>query len=166
MSRILTSLVTLSGLSAFILARADVELPLQKPGLWETHVQRTIMGRKQDTVAKVCMTNDVQKKVRAMADNINKQDACTASTTRTAPNTYVTERRCTTGLLAGSVIRSTMTFASDGVIHGEVHTQRGSMDSVTVQDSRYLGSCPSDMAPGDSVLDNGMKTNLLSPGGR
>lgn len=159
MSRILTSLIVLTGSATFTLARADVQLPLQKPGLWETHMQQTLMGRKQDVVSKACLTSEVQQKMRAMSEGLRKESECTVTTTHPAPNIYVTESRCTKGRLAGSVTRTTTTYTSDGAFHQEVHTQ-GS-DSVMALDSRYLGSCPADMAPGDTVV-NGMKMNILS----
>ncbi len=159
MPRILTSLIILAVSSTFTVAQADVELPLQKPGLWETHMQQTLMGQRHDIVSKACLTSEVQKKMRSMSEGIRKQSQCTVTTTRPTPNTYVTESRCTKGRLAGSATRTTTTYTSDGAFHQEVHTQ-GS-DAVMAVDSHYLGSCPSDMAPGDTVV-NGMKMNILS----
>ena len=163
MPSLLMSFLVIGGLSYGAVAMADTELPLQKPGLWETRSQQTIMGQAQDAVAKSCLSNEVQKQMKSMADGMNKQNQCTGKIAHPSANTYVTESRCTGGFLAGSVIRTTTVYESDSVIHQEIHTQKGSTDSVAKQDSRYLGSCPADMKPGDTVLSNGMKVNVVSP---
>jgi len=144
-------------------AIADTELPLQKAGLWETRSQQAMMGQAQDVVAKTCLSDDVQRRMKAIADGVNKQNRCAATTTRPAVNTYVTESRCTGGFLAGSATKTTIVYESDNLIHQEIRTRQGSTDSVAKQDSRFLGSCPADMKPGDTVLSNGMKINLASP---
>jgi hypothetical protein len=36
----------------------------------------------------------------------------------------------------------------------------GDSESVTIIDSRYLGSCPADMKPGDTVMADGTKMSL------
>jgi hypothetical protein len=163
MPSLLMSFLVIGGLSYGAVAMADTELPFQKAGLWETRSQQTIMGKTHDAVSKSCLSNEVQKQMKSMADGMNKQNMCTATTTHPSANTYVTESRCTGGLLTGSVIRTTTVYESDSVIHQEIHTQNGSTDSVARQDSRHLGSCPADMKPGDTVLSNGMKVNLASP---
>jgi len=163
MRSLLMSFLVMGGLSYGAVAMADTELPLQKAGLWETRSQQTIMGQTHDAVSKSCLSNEVQKQMKFMADGMSKQNQCTATITHPSANTYVTESRCTGGLLAGSVIRTTTVYESDAVIHQDIHTQKGSTDSVARQDSRYLGSCPADMKPGDTVLSNGMKVNIVSP---
>ena len=158
--------MALTVVAAFLygaVAMADTELPLQKAGLWETRSQRTIMGQMHDSVSKSCLSDEVQKQMKSMAEGMNKQNQCTATITHPSANTYVTESRCTGGILAGSVTKTTAVYESESVIHQEIHTQKGSTDSVTKQDSRYIGSCPADMKPGDTVLSNGMKVNLVSP---
>jgi len=163
MRNLLISFLVMGGLSYGAAAIADTELPSQKAGLWETRSQQTIMGQTRDAVTKSCLSDAAQKQMKSMADGMNKQNQCTATITHPSANTYVTESRCTGGFLAGSVIRTTTVYESDSVIHQEIHTQKGSTDSVARQDSRYLGSCPADMKPGDTVLSNGMKVNVLSP---
>jgi hypothetical protein len=155
------SFALIGALSYAALATAD-ELPLQKAGLWETHSQQTMMGHTHEAVSKSCLTSDVQKQMKSMAEGVNKQNQCTPTITHPSANTYVTESRCTGGMLAGTVIKTTTVYQGDSV-HQEVHTQRGSLDVMAKQDSRYLGSCPADMKPGDTVLSNGMKINVLSP---
>lgn len=144
-------------------ATADTELPLQKAGLWETHSQQTMMGHTHDAVSKSCLSNDVQKQMKSMADGMNKQNQCVSTITHPSANTFVTESHCTGGMLAGTLIRTTTVYESATALHQEVHTQKGSMDALMKQDSRYLGSCPADMKPGDTVLSNGMKINVVSP---
>ncbi len=142
---------------------AEPQLPLMKEGLWESHTQRNAPGRKSESDSKICQTHDVEKAMRAQADQMMQAGHCTAVVTRPAPGTYVTESHCDKGLLAGTVTKTITVFQSETAVHLETHSTAGQTETTTIIDQRYVGSCPADMKPGDVIMPGGMKMNLVSP---
>jgi hypothetical protein len=148
-------------LASIGLATADEpQLPLMKEGLWQAHTSMTLRGKTTEVNSKMCQTHETQKKERDFSSDLRKKNQCADSITQTSPSSWVSENKCQSGPLAGTVSKSTMTFQGDTAYHSEVHIQRNGGEDVTVIDSKYVGPCPSDMRPGDTVLDNGMKMNL------
>ena len=147
--------------TSFALASAaEPQLPVMKEGLWESHTQQVIQGKKVETSMKICQTHAIEESMKSTGEKLRAANQCTESLTQTSANSYTSESRCTQGTLAGSVTKSTFTFQGDTASHMEMHMTKGQTDSVTIIDSKYLGSCPADMKPGDAVMANGMKMNF------
>ena len=139
---------------------ADVQLPAMKEGLWESHTQQVLQGKKFETSMKICQTHSIEKSMKSVGDGIRKTNQCTEVVTRTSANSYASESRCMKGPLAGSVTKTIYTFQGDTASHVEMHMAQGQFDNVTSISSRYLGSCPVDMKPGDAVMADGTKMNF------
>jgi hypothetical protein len=143
------------------LATADEpEMPLMKEGLWQAHTSMTLRGKTTEVNVKMCQTHETQKKEREFSAGLRKKNDCVANITQASPNSFVSENKCQSGPLAGTVSKGTMVFQGDTGYHSETHIQRNGGEDVTVIDSKFVGPCPADMKPGDTVLDNGTKVNL------
>jgi len=139
---------------------AEPQLPLMKEGLWESRSQQVIQGSKRELVSKICQSHEFEKSMKQAAEAMRQKNQCVQTVSQPAPNTYVSESRCSQGLLAGSVTRSTVVYQSDTSVHMENHTVKDHVETSSTIDSRYLGACPADMKPGDTVMADGTKINV------
>jgi hypothetical protein len=132
--------------------------PPMKDGLWETHSTQTQQGKTVfDTSVKMCQSKELTKSMQSNGEELRKKNKCTSAVTQPSPNTYVEESRCAEGPNAGSVTKVIYTFQGDIASHMEMHMNEGKSETVMIMDSKYLGSCPADMKPGDAVMADGKK---------
>ncbi|MGO9992259.1 MAG: DUF3617 domain-containing protein [Steroidobacteraceae bacterium] len=142
-------------------ARSDeIQLPLLKEGLVESHTQMIFAKNKIESVMKLCSTHELDKSMKSAGESVRKRNHCTEVTTRLSVNSFSSEMHCDKD---GSVTKTTITYQGDTSSHVEQHTTTGQSESVTIIDQRYLGSCPSDMKPGDAVMADGKKISLGAP---
>ena len=139
---------------------AEVQLPAMKDGLWESHTQQVLQGKKFEASMKICQTHEIEKSMKSAGDEMRKTNQCTEIVTQTSATSYTSESRCMKGPLAGSVTKMTYTYQGDTASHMEMHMAQGQSDNVTIIESRYLGSCPVGMKPGDAVMADGTKMNF------
>lgn len=135
-------------LTAFSVAPA-LELPVQKPGLWQT----TMTGEKIPGGSRsynVCLDVASLAEAKATADAHLKND-CSKNDVRKQGDTWIAESTCT---LSGiHVVGHTETvFSGDQSFHTQVTSsydspKHGTTTSVMTVDSKYLGAC----APGQKV---------------
>jgi hypothetical protein len=147
------------------LAVADEpQMPPLKEGLWESHTQMTIQNAKHETVLKLCRSHDFDKYMKdttkAAAAGLHKQNQCTDTTTQVSPSSYSSESHCAKD---GSVTKTTATFQGDTSYHMEMHRKDNQSETVTTLDDKYVGRCPADMKPGDTVMADGKKFNFFTP---
>lgn len=138
----------------------EMQPPLMKEGLWENHSSQTMMGRTFQTTIKICQSIDAQKKEREFAAKVRERNKCTVTMSQPSPGVYLSESRCALGASAGSVSRSTMTFQGDGSYRVETRMTIAGNDHVSVMDAKYVGPCPPDMKPGDTLMPDGRKINV------
>jgi hypothetical protein len=142
-------------------ASADqIQLPPLKEGLWESHTHQVIQKRKVETVMKLCRTNALDKSMKSAGEEMRKSYHCVVVLTRQSANSFFSEMHCDKGPLSGSVNKTTMTYQSDTSYRVEQRMTMGQSETVTIIDERYLGSCPSDMKPGDALMADGKKISL------
>jgi hypothetical protein len=135
--------------------------PPMKDGLWETHSAETQQGKIVfQTSLKMCQSKEITKSNQAMGNDVRKQNQCTSVVSQPSANTIVEESRCTKGPNAGSVTRLVYTHQGDTASHTEIHMKVGQTESVTITDTKYLGSCPADMKPGDVITSKGTKISV------
>jgi hypothetical protein len=155
---LLTSTAAIAALLTGTVGAGDIQPPFTKEGLWEATTSQTVMGKTIKVTMKVCQNHESQQKERDFSMQLRQKDQCTYTTTQPTPGTYVVESKCTTGPRAGDSSKSTMTFQGDTAYHLEVHMTRSSgAESTMVGDSKYVGSCPANMKPGDTVTADGQK---------
>ena len=140
---------------------ADIEPPFAKDGLWEATTSHTMMGKTTQATVKLCQNRESQQKEREFSAQMRQKDQCSRTTTQTAPGTFVIESKCTSGPRAGSSSKTTMTFQGDSAYHMDMHmTTSSGVENTMVIDGKYVGACPPDMKPGDTVMGNGQKFNM------
>src|ERR1039457_5576687 len=132
--------------------------PPMKDGLWDTHSTQIQQGKTVfDTSVKMCQSKELTKSMQSSGEEFRKKNACPSAVTQPSPNTYVEESRCAEGPNAGSVTKIIYTFQGDTASHMEMHMNEGKSETVMIMDSKYLGSCPAGMKPGDAVMADGKK---------
>jgi hypothetical protein len=153
---VLSALIGIAGADEF-------KPPPMKDGLWETHSTQTQQGKTVfDTSVKVCQSKELTKSMQSSGEEMRKKNECTSAVTQPSPNTYAEESRCAKGPNAGSVTRIIYTHQGDTASHTEMHMNVGKSETVMIMDTKYLGSCPAGMKPGDAVMADGKK---ISGGG-
>jgi hypothetical protein len=150
--------------AAGIAGADEPQLPPLKEGLWESHTQMVIQNNKHESTLKVCRTHEIDKsvkeKTKAIGENLRKSRQCTDVITRQSAASYSSESHCAKD---GSVTKTTVTFQGDTSYHMEMHRKDNQSESATTIDDKYVGSCPVDMKPGDAVMGDGKKFNLVGP---
>jgi hypothetical protein len=136
------------------------DYPDIKAGLWSTTttMQDTRLPPQTGTM---CNSTAVMQSVIDAHKKATDQPCKITSMTHNG-SVYTEQTECSFG---GQVRKSTSvtTFTGDSAVHTEIHQADG---SVTVtSDSKYVGSCPAGMVPGDYVGADGMKLNILHPEG-
>jgi hypothetical protein len=145
-----------AGLLAGIgMAGADeLKPPPTKEGLWETHTTQVQQGKTvSDRSVKMCQSKELTKTSQANGEELRKKNECTSNVTQPSSNTYVEESRCAKGPNAGSVTKVVYTFQGDTSSHTEMHMNVGKSETLMIMDSKYVGSCPAGMKPGDLIMD-------------
>lgn len=137
------------------------ELPPMKAGLWETVM--TEGGR--STTTKHCMGD--QASIREVLETTKSlmQGMCEQSEITKSGDSYISKFNCNMGvtkLEVASVItgdfNSEYTVTTKSTMNPPLMGNSGSSSSGT---SKYQGACPSDMKPGDIIMDNGKKMNTM-----
>ena len=150
--------------SAGIAVAGEPELPPLKEGLWESHTTMVIQNTKHETVLKLCRSHDFDKSMKDQSkttgENLRKTRQCTDQVTQQSAGSYSSESHCAKD---GSVTKTTVTFQGDTSYHMEMHRTANQSESVTTIDDKYVGSCPADMKPGDTIMADGKKFNFFSP---
>lgn len=128
---------------------AALELPVQKPGLWQT----TMKGEKIPGGSRsysMCLDAASLAEAKASADAHLKDD-CSKSDVHMQGSTWIAESTCT---LSGMhvVAHSETTFTGDESFHTQITSsydspKHGTTNSMMTVDSKYLGAC----APGQKV---------------
>jgi len=130
--------------------------PPMKDGLWETHTRQTQQGKTVfDMSSKMCQSKEQTKSTQSTGAELRKMNECTSTVTQPSPNSYVEESRCAKGPNAGLGTKVVYTYQGDTASHMEMHTNEGNSETVMIMDSKYLGSCPAGMKPGDAVGADG-----------
>ncbi|HEV7489807.1 MAG TPA: DUF3617 family protein [Rhodanobacteraceae bacterium] len=128
---------------------AALELPAQKPGVWQT----TMKGEKIPGGSRsysMCLDAASLAEAKATADEHLKND-CSKNDVRMEGTTWIAESSCTfSGMHV--VARTETTFAGDDAFHSEVTSsydspKNGKTTSVMSVDGKFLGAC----APGQKA---------------
>jgi hypothetical protein len=130
------------------------DLPVVKDGLWLTHTSQTIDGKTMNVGVKTCQSADNQKKEHELSAQLREKNKCTGSVTQPSPGVYVSQSNCTGGAGGPTTSKTTITFQGTDAYKLEMHMDIGKKETVMTADSKFLGSCPVGMKPGDTVMEN------------
>ena len=156
--------IAIVGGSVGLAAADEFKPPPMKDGLWETHSVQTQAGKTvSDMSIKMCQSKEFTQSSQSLAQEMRKRNQCSSMVSQRSANTIVEETRCAKGPSADTVIKSVYSNVGDTAAHIEMHQQKGNSDNVTVMDTKYVGSCPAGMKPGDVIMPDG---KVFSGGGK
>jgi hypothetical protein len=152
--------ISILGVIGIVPALAD-ELPSRKPVLWEMNMEfegRNTPGQTMRQCIDASTDQMMQSNLGASGQN-----ACSKRDVQRSAGTITIESVCTVGgktttshaVITGSFDSAyTMTVASDSA------TAPGGKSRMTMA-AKWLGPCTGDQKPGDMIMGNGMKINIL-----
>ncbi|WP_076997967.1 DUF3617 family protein [Variovorax sp. KK3] len=151
-------------------AWAAIDYPARKPGLWEMTIQGDASAKTPPMSTQQCIDAATDKAMRDMGEGVNQQ-TCSKQDMRNEGGRIVIESVCKIG---------TSTATTRAVLAGDFSTGYrmesrstyspplvGRSEGTAVIEAKWVGPCKAGQKPGDMVLPNGMKMNLLDmPAGR
>lgn len=137
-------------------------LPMRKVGLWE--VTLGAPGAKIPNITKMCIDASLAS-FSPFGANVARSN-CARNDIRVSGNLVTLDTECALG--ATKVIsHGTFTPQGDSAYHVEIKTHfdppmsgQADPEMVMVQDGKWTGPCPADIAPGDVLLPDGTKMNM------
>jgi hypothetical protein len=144
----------------FAMPALSAELPLRKPGLWE--IETTLPSSKiPKQVIRQCVDAATDQMMQSRA-GVNSQRDCSKRDLQKSAGSITIDSTCTTGgktrtshvVITGSFDNSyTMTVTSQS---------EGTPESRTItMAAKWVGPCMADQRPGDMIMANGMKINIM-----
>jgi hypothetical protein len=157
-------------IAAVLLASAAhaVDLPARKPGLWE--IKMTFEGRKMPPqVAQHCIDAETDRQMSAIGNSM-QGEACSKRDVTSAGGTIVIDSICnfggattmTHGVVSGD-FNSAYTVKTESWREGGAALpgrKPGEPTRMTVA-AKWLGACKQGQKPGDIIMQNGMKMNVI-----
>jgi hypothetical protein len=137
------------------------ELPARKGGLWEIKTSFENRGG-AGPVVQQCIDAATDQMMQSSAGAL-AQAACSKRDVQRSGNTITIDSTCTVGsktatshaVITGSfdsAYTMTVTSRSDGLPGGKM---------AMTMDAKWLGPCAADQKPGDMIMGNGLKMNIL-----
>lgn len=139
------------------LSAVAAELPSRKPGLWDLTMNMGISGVPPRTMQQ-CIDAASDQALHAQAgmggENCSKRDVVTA------PGKITIDSICNIG---GRQVTSHIVVAGsfDSAYTTTISSTGGLRDTNMTMDAKWLGPCKADQRPGDIIMSNGMKMNVL-----
>ena len=146
---------------------AALDLPARKAGLWE--ISMTFEGRDMPSVkAQHCIDADTDKQMNLMSGAVRQE--CAKQDINRVGNTIVIDSVCKFGDTT-STSHAVMSGDFNSAYTVKVDSQReggpplpgiapGSTSTMMIA-AKWLGACAAGQRPGDIVMGNGMKMNIL-----
>jgi hypothetical protein len=155
--------------STLALPAAAQDFPKRKPGLWTVNLTLP-GGRPGPGTMRMCI--DAKTDAAMMQSGANTaQSKCSRHDIQHTGDQYVMDSVCSAGdrtVTSHAVITTT----GDSAFHADITSQvtppmQGQpADMHMTQTGAWSGPCPADMQPGEMMMPNGMKVNVLSMANR
>lgn len=137
------------------------DIPPRKAGLWELKVTMQNAGGAGMTFQQ-CLDAETDQLTMSSAGPL-AQDACPKHDVQHAGDTITIDSTCTVGGKSATshvVITGSLDSAYTMTMAAESEAVPGGKMSMTTT-GKYLGACAADQKPGDMILGNGIKMNIL-----
>ena len=152
-----TSILVLIGVAP---ASAD-ELPSRKPGLWE--VRTSVENRNgPGPVIQQCIDATTDQMMQSSAGPYSAQ-ACPKRDVQRSANSTTIDSTCTIAgktATAHAVVTGSFDSAYTMTVTAQSEDVPGGTMSMTTT-AKWLGPCTADQKPGDMIMGNGIKVNIL-----
>ncbi len=139
------------------------ELPIRKAGLWEITMVRTGSPRPTMTMQH-CTDANTDRAMNGMGSPMAQQ-ACSKQDIRKTATGYATDSVCN---IAGRTITSHSDIVGDFNSAYTVTTvsnaeggAAGSRSTTSTIEAKWIGACKPDQKPGDVMMPDGRKVNLI-----
>jgi hypothetical protein len=137
----------------------SAELPSRKPGLWEIKTSSENRNVPAQTIQQ-CIDAATD---RMMQSGAYMQNACPKRDVQQSGNTFTIDSTCTIQgktTISHSVITGRFDSAYTMTVTSESENTPGGKTTMTMA-AKWLGPCTGDQKPGDMIMGNGMKMNIL-----
>jgi Protein of unknown function (DUF3617) len=152
-----TSLLVLIGAMPAIAA----ELPSRKPGLWE--VRMSFENRNAAAqIVRQCIDAATDQMMQSSAGPYS-QAACSKRDVQVSANAITIDSTCTVAgktAMAHAVVAGSFDNAYTMTVTSQSDALPGGAMTMTMA-ARWLGPCAADQKPGDMIMGNGVKLNIL-----
>lgn len=160
--RILPYALALTSFALIGAVHAD-DMPTRKPGLWEMVMQQENAKALPSHTVRQCIDEATDAETRDFGMNAAK-GACSEQDLQVSGDVMTINAVCKFGT-STQTTRATTTFSGDTAYHTDIVAQfdppmMGKSEMHSTMDAKWVGPCPSDMRPGDMMLDNGFKMNM------
>jgi hypothetical protein len=146
-------------------AASALDYPPRKPGLWEMSIQPEDGASKTPAMqTQQCIDVATDKAMRDMSSSTGQQ-ACSKQDMRNEGGRIVVDSVCKIG---------TTTATTHAVVSGDMGTGyrmesrssynpplAGRKEGTAIIEAKWVGPCKAGQKPGDMVMSNGMKMNVL-----
>ena len=145
---------------------ADFDYPARKPGLWELVVDSgTVDAKVPAMTTQQCIDASSDKAMREMGGGMSK-DMCSKQDMRRDGATLVVDSVCKLGNSVTATTHAVMTgdFTSNYRMESRSTYNpplMGRAEGKATMQAKWVGPCKADQKPGDMVMSNGMKMNML-----
>jgi hypothetical protein len=150
------------------LPAAALDLPTRKPGLWEIKMVMEGGPGVPPQVTQQCVDATTDKEMNALGTSVAK-DKCSRQDISKSGGTFIVDAECQIGPVKATT-RSEATGSFDSAYTVKVNTRMdgaiapgmpsGMTTKMTIE-AKWLGACKPDQKPGDIVMPNGTKMNIL-----
>jgi Protein of unknown function (DUF3617) len=141
-----------------------VELPQRKTGMWVV-TSRSPAGDMPSHEVRMCIDASTDAMMANLGTNM-MQGACSRNDIKRDSAVVTVNTTCKVGQMQTSTTAVTR-FSGDTAYHTDINTtfnppMMGHASAVVAQDAKWTGACPADMKPGDMVMPDGTKMNIMS----
>lgn len=157
-SQALIGVAVICGLIIPIAAQAD-EAPLRKPGLWE--VKTTLGGSAHVLTVQQCIDAATDLLLQSSTGPFSA-DLCDAREVKKSQGSMTIDSHCKIGNKAATA-HAVVTGSFDQAYSMTVESDGGDLPKAKLTiNGKWLGPCAAGQAPGDVMMGNGTKVNILA----
>jgi Protein of unknown function (DUF3617) len=157
----LTILSAGAALAAGLIASAAVranELPARKPGLWEVKTSLGDNGR--SLTVQQCVDAASDQLLQSSAGPFSA-DLCQSREVKNSEGSTTIDSHCTVGGKVGSA-HAVVSGSFDSAYNMTVTSEGGGLSPAKMTiEGKWLGACAAGQKPGDVMMPNGAKINIL-----
>jgi hypothetical protein len=144
-----------------VMPASAAELPSRKPGLWEIKMKFENGNRPGQTIQQCIDAATDQAMQSSVAPN--GQNACAKRDVQRSASAITIDSTCTIGgktTTSHAVITGSFDSAYTMTVTSDSAAVPGGKSNMTMS-AKWLGPCTGDQRPGDMIMANGMKINIL-----
>jgi Protein of unknown function (DUF3617) len=145
----------------FALPALAAELPVRKPGLWE--METTLPNPKiPKQVIRQCVDAATDEMMQSRAQSLGSKRDCSKRDVQKSAGSITIDSTCTVaGKTRSSHVVITGSFDSGYTTTVTSQSEEAPEAKTIVITAKWIGPCAADQKPGDMIMANGMKMNIM-----